>query len=371
MLNWRDPEHPRAGGAEFLTMLWAAAWRDAGAEVTLLANRFRDSAPETEINGVRVVRRGTPATQAWHAWRFYRNAGPFDAVIEEINTLPFLSPIWGRSRSILLMHQLAREVWFYEGPRVVSRLGYLAEPSYLKLYRRHPALVLSRSTKDDLVGLGFPAERVHIIPPGVDSAPSRAATKREDTFTVAYVGRLNPSKRVDHIIDAFVIFANRMADRGREVQLKLIGEGPGAYVEKLRIRSGARAGKSIRFCGRVSDAERTDALARADALILASVREGWGLVVTEANAVGTPAIAYDVPGLRDSIQHDVTGLLCSSSRPDALASGLERLASDPKLHRRLSEAAAADARQRDLNSSSEAAVRQLTLAYAQLTASHA
>jgi glycosyltransferase involved in cell wall biosynthesis len=73
-------------------------------------------------------------------------------------------------------------------------------------------------------------------------------------------------------------------------------------------------------------------MARAHALLMTSAREGWGLVVTEANACGTPAIVYDVPGLRDAVINEETGLVVSPD-PERLADGMRRLWLDRTLYR--------------------------------------
>src|SRR5687768_8348617 len=99
LLNWRDVEHPRAGGAEVVTMQWARAWADAGAEIVFLSNEFPGGSPKRSLDGITLVRRGNPITQSWHAWRLFRQDGPFDVVVEEINTLPFFSSVWARRKS--------------------------------------------------------------------------------------------------------------------------------------------------------------------------------------------------------------------------------------------------------------------------------
>jgi glycosyltransferase involved in cell wall biosynthesis len=60
-------------------------------------------------------------------------------------------------------------------------------------------------------------------------------------------------------------------------------------------------------------------MARAHCLLVTSVREGWGMVITEANSVGTPAVGYDVPGVRDAIRNGETGLLAAPASPVTLA----------------------------------------------------
>jgi glycosyltransferase involved in cell wall biosynthesis len=78
---------------------------------------------------------------------------------------------------------------------------------------------------------------------------------------------------------------------------------------------------------------------RAHCLLVPSVREGWGLVVIEANSVGTPAVAYDVPGLRDSVQDGVTGLLAPDGEPDELARRAIAMVEDPVLQQDMSRKA--------------------------------
>jgi len=121
--------------------------------------------------------------------------------------------------------------------------------------------------------------------------------------------------------------------------LTVIGEGSSDHVARLnRLVSSLKMTDCVRFLGRVSASRKHQEMADAHMILLASVREGWGLVVTEANAYSTPAVAYDVPGLRDSVVHEETGLLVSRS-PRALADGMSRLWSDRELYRRLSAAA--------------------------------
>jgi glycosyltransferase involved in cell wall biosynthesis len=365
VVNWRDPEHPKAGGAEALTVRWARAWQELGSEVTLLTNRFEGAAPSAVVEGVPVVRRGNPYNQAWHAFRYDRRHGPFDLVVEEINTLPFFSSLWARDRAVLLMFQLAREVWFYEAPRGMGRLGYSVEPTYLRTYRRQPALTISASTRDDLIGLGFPAERVHIIPVAAD-VPAGPTPSKTAFPSFVFVGRLAPSKRVDHTIRAFGLAAQ---DLGSGARLFIVGGGP----EEASLRALAQelgVGQAVEFCGRVGDDRRTELLAQAHSLVMASAREGWGLVVTEAGAVATMSIGYPVPGLRDAITHEVTGLLAGGETQAELAHAMVQVGKDPALCRQLSAAAHERARSLTWDRSCQEAVAALQRCVDQLAPAH-
>src|SRR5205823_13842336 len=129
-------------------------------------------------------------------------------------------------------------------------------------------------------------------------------------------------------------------DRPR-ARLWLVGDGDPSYVGRLR-RQAAALGLTpeVEFCGRLDAAKKHRRMALAEALLVTSVREGWGLVVTEAAACGTPAIGYDVPGLRDAVRHDETGMVVPPN-PASLALAMRRVIDDPALLQRLGTAARA------------------------------
>jgi len=284
-----------------------------------------------------LVRRGRQSTVHWHAFKRYRKELRlhFDAVIDEVNTIPFLTPLWADVPTYMFIHQLAKEVWWYESRLPMSVLGFLAEPRYLRLYRNTPTFTVSESTKADLLELGFEAP-ITVIPTGLEPIANVDAPKAE-VPTFIYVGRICPSKRVNHVIDAFAEFTANVGSG----QLWLVGDGKPTYLSRLK-KHVSRLGltRQVTFLGRLAISEKHQRMARAHALIMASVREGWGLVVSEANACGTPAIVYDVPGLRDSVRNQETGLVVQPS-PAALARGMIQLWRDPALYRHLAKEALA------------------------------
>jgi glycosyltransferase involved in cell wall biosynthesis len=177
---------------------------------------------------------------------------------------------------------------------------------------------------------------VTIVPEGLDSSP-HTDQQKASTFTFLYVGRMARSKRVADIIRAFALVRRA----GIESQLWLVGEGDKSYEEELRsLVSSNKLQEEVRFWGRVSTSEKYRRMAEAHVLLMASVREGWGLVVLEANACGTPSVAYDVAGLRDAVRHGETGLLVRPL-PKRLAEGMMRLTQDQEMYERLATAARA------------------------------
>jgi glycosyltransferase involved in cell wall biosynthesis len=255
----------------------------------------------------------------------------FDAVIDEVNTIPFFTPFWARIPSLLLIYQLAREVWWHESVFPINAVGYAVEPSYLRLYRRTPSLTISASTETDLRRLGFTAP-ITVLPIGLEPMTIPRVTK-ESANTFVYVGRMAPSKRVHDIVDAFAIFR-----RGGAGRLWLIGDGDEGYLRSLHSRvHAAGLDGDVAFLGRVSAEEKHERMARAHGLLMASVREGWGLSIAEANACGTAAVVYDVPGLRDAVRDRETGFVVPAS-PARMAQAMTELVSHPDLYSRLVEA---------------------------------
>jgi glycosyltransferase involved in cell wall biosynthesis len=278
-----------------------------------------------------MVRSGRQWTVHWRAFKHYGGSlrGRFDAVIDEVNTMPFFTPLWSGIPTFMLMFQLAREVWWYESPFPINAIGYALEPLYLLGYRRTPVFTISKSTEHDLRNLGFKSP-ITIIPIGIEERHPNSYAKAESP-TFLYVGRLTPSKRIEHMLEALARF--RQTTGGGT--LSLAGSGSRHYQQSLvRLAERLSIANSVFFLGRVPLAEKQRLMFQAHALLMTSVREGWGLVVTEASAFGTPSIVYDVPGLRDSVRHESTGLVVPSS-PTDLSNAMIRITSDKELYARL------------------------------------
>jgi glycosyltransferase involved in cell wall biosynthesis len=319
ILNWRDIRSPKAGGAEVLTHEIARRLAPRH-DVSWFTSRADGQPREDEIDGVQVVRRGSEATTRLFAPGFARR-GTWDVVVEEINTLPYFAHVWSSAPSVLFIPQLAREVWWYEAPKAVAWLGWAIEPICLAAYRNVHAITISDSTSTDLRRFGL-RKRIDVLPMAVSTPVLGELPPKVPRGELVTVGRLVPSKRFDHAIRALSMLRESLGS----ARLTIIGDGrERANLEHLAERLGL--GEAILFAGRISESEKVDILERADVLVSCAVREGWGLTTTEAGRLGTPAVAYDVPGLRDSIVDGVTGVLTRPS-PGELAESLRRLLVD-------------------------------------------
>jgi glycosyltransferase involved in cell wall biosynthesis len=330
ILNWRDLASARGGGAERVTHEIARRLVDRGHEVTWLSSKEPGRPAEEEVDGVAIVRRGGELTTHFHGPRVARRG--FDVVVDAINTVPYLAPLWSRAPVVVFFHQLARDVWWYEAPQPLAAIGWLAEPVYLQTYRNTPAITVSASTRDDLRRFGL-RERIDVIPLAVSASPNaRADAPKALTGRLVVIGRLTPSKRVDHAVAALA----ELRRTHPEARLDVIGAG--AERSRLEREVAARGlDGHVALHGRVSDEERDRLLAEADAVVGTSVREGWGLTVTEAALAGTPAVVYDIPGFRDSVVDGRTGVV-TRPNPRDLADGVRRLLEDPEAYARVREA---------------------------------
>jgi glycosyltransferase involved in cell wall biosynthesis len=321
--NWRCWLNPAMGGAEVFTREVASRWVKNGNDLTLFTSTFAGCKKEEVSEGVTIIRSGgrfNVYNQAKKFYDCYFKNQHFDVVIDEINTRPFFCPKYVRNGEtvIALIHQLAKEFWFYEVPFPASYIGYyLLEDYWLKQYANMPTFTVSKSTSDDLLNLGF--KNITILPEGLNFDPLIDLPVKETKPIMAFSGRLKRAKRPDHAIEAFKLLKKRIP----QSELWIFGDGP--YRKKLEVI----AGPDVRFFGNLPTANRLELIKSCWILLVPGVREGWGLNVTEANALGTPAVAYDVPGLRDSIKNGKTGLLVKAGDITSLANAAISLSNNP------------------------------------------
>jgi glycosyltransferase involved in cell wall biosynthesis len=198
-------------------------------------------------------------------------------------------------------------------------------------------MVVSPSTQAEMLRLGHQPSALHIVPEGLSFRPVAELDLRVkcDTPTFISIGRVIRHKRIHHIIEAFALLKRSCA----QAQLQIVGSGPPDYLRSLHDLCG-RLGiaDAVEFCGFVSEERKLELMRRAHAQVVASIGEGWCLTVTEANAMGTPAITYNVKGLRDSVRHNETGLVTQTNTPLGLAVAMREFLETPGLAGRLTEA---------------------------------
>ncbi|KQX49846.1 MULTISPECIES: glycosyltransferase family 4 protein [unclassified Streptomyces] len=327
-LNWRDPAHPDAGGAEAYCWEIARRFAAAGAHVTLVSSRYPGSRAREYRDGILVVRAGgTFGVYATAAAHLLRNRHAYDAVVDFQNGIPFFSPLFTPrwTADICVIHHVHQHQFDTRFRWPMNTVGRVLEKQVSRrVYRGRPVVVVSPSTREGArreLGFGNP---IHIVPNGrPDPTLTTPSGRRSATPALTVVSRLVPQKRVDLILRA----VPGLLRRTPELRVDLCGDGPeGESLRKLA--AGLGIGSAVVFHGHVSEERKQELFHRAWLTVVPSVAEGWGLAVIEANAVGTPALAFDVPGLRDAIRPGVNGWLLAPGTDLAagIAEALDALA---------------------------------------------
>jgi glycosyltransferase involved in cell wall biosynthesis len=336
MLAWRDLDDLEAGGSELHAAEIASRWAEAGIEVTMRTSAVDGGAAHIERDGYRVVRRGgRHLVFPRVATRGVVGAiGRADGLVEIWNGMPFFSPSWARCPHIVFLHHVHAEMWRMTlRPTVLARIGETIEARVAPpLYRRTPIVTLSSSSRDEIVEqLGLPADRVHVVPPGVEQR-FRPGNSRATFPLVVAVGRLVPVKRFDLLIDALA----EVHAEHPHLRAVIAGEGNERPLLEARIDHHG-AGDWIELPGRVSDAELLSLYQQAWVVASASQREGWGMTLTEAGACGTPAVASRIAGHSDAVADGHSGLLFDDRA--GLVDQLRRIVADGSLRARLGRGA--------------------------------
>jgi glycosyltransferase involved in cell wall biosynthesis len=339
LVNWNDRENPQAGGAEIHLHEIFGRLARRGHAVDLVASGWTGGAPRAELDGLRVYRRGTRHTFALlgrGAVRARLRAARYDVVVEDINKLPlFLAGLTPLPFCVIVPHLFGTTA-FAEASWPVAALVWAAERPIPRAYRRAAFHAISDSTRDDLVARGVSRERVAVIYPGVDGAwyVPDPATPRAPRPTFLYVGRLKRYKGVEVALRALAAARRRRAD----LSLEIAGQGDDRPRLERLVRELDLA-SAVEFLGFVPEEEKRRRLRRAWAVVLPSPKEGWGISNVEAAACGTPALASDSPGLRESVRQGETGYLVPHGDAEALAERMLALAGDPALVERLGRGA--------------------------------
>jgi glycosyltransferase involved in cell wall biosynthesis len=339
VLNWQDRLNPRAGGAEIHMHEVFGRLARRGHDVTALVSGWGDAPARATIDDIDVIRTGSRHTFSVAAPAFFRRTlrlEPFDGIIEDLNKVPLFTPLWSSSPLVLLVHHLFGSTAFQEATLPFAAATWLLEKPLPAVYRDVPIEAVSESTAQDLVRRGFSRDRIVVIPNGVDLSfyePDQADPRFAEP-TALYLGRLKRYKRVDLILRA----VRRLVDEHVPIRLLIAGKGDAAE-RLLALRAELDLEEIVDFRGYVTELEKLRLMRKSWVHVLTSPKEGWGISNLEAAACGTPTVASDSPGLRDSVVHGETGYLVPHGDVDALARRLRMVLENPSLRDELGEAA--------------------------------
>jgi len=338
-MNWRCPKHPLAGGAEKATYEIARRWVSWGHDVELIAGGFPGGQEHDDIDGIKITRLGGKYSVYFHSILIYclKLRGKYDVIIDEVNTIPFFTPLYVRAAHVAFIHQLAANVLYEELPIGPAKILGFLEPHVLSLYRNVP-IFTSQSTKEDLMRLGINAKNLHVVNYGVDHKIYTCGTVKSSNPHIFYLGRLKRFKGVHLLIRAMAKVISEIPD----ATLTIVGNGDSDYEKELKqLVTNLKLNEHVLFMSlglHDSLMSKVKIMQEAWVLVFPSSREGFGLVVVEANACGTPTIATNVPGLQETVRNNVTGMLVPRD-VDALANSIKSMLKDNEFREKLSKQA--------------------------------
>jgi glycosyltransferase involved in cell wall biosynthesis len=323
-LAWRDVGHSQAGGSEFVVDRLADGLVERGHDVVLLAG-----SPVTTHSYATWPIGGTYDQYLRAPIAYHRRVRRADVVVDVENGIPYFAPLWARTAVVCLVHHVHTAQWGMQFPAPIAAVGrWLEGWAMPRVYGRARFVAVSPSTARGLMGLGVDESRISTIEMG--AAPVVATGRRAVEPRFLVLGRLVPHKRVER---ALLLWPRVRAVTGGT--LVVAGDGP--ELERLsRLDC-----EGVEFAGFVSEPRKAQELGAAWALIHPAHHEGWGTVVMEAAGAGVPTVAYDVPGVRDAVDHGATGLLVPDD--DGFVDAWIRIGTDAVLRARMSDAARARA----------------------------
>lgn len=343
IFNWRDIKNPERGGAEIILYELAKRLVKRGHGVEWFSQKFAGGVQEEVLDGIKIIRRGNKYSVFFRAFLYYQSLSTKpDLVLDCVNTICWQTPLYvEKKRRILYANQSAREVLFYKYPPLLSLLAYLLEPLQFLSYKSTKTICYSQSIKDDLVSFDIPANNIDTFPLGIDHQRYQPGKKFVKP-TFIFVSRFVKYKKADLCIVAM----KTVVKTDPRARLYLVGYGEEEnnlkrLINKLRLGENVFiVNKNNLFLEKNLKDVKVKLMQGAWALLLSSVKEGWGMVVTEAAACGTPSIVSNVTGLKDSVVANKTGVILSKNpKPPELALAMTRLIMDQTLRKKLSQEA--------------------------------
>jgi glycosyltransferase involved in cell wall biosynthesis len=341
LVNWQDRMNPQSGGAEIHLHEIFGRLAARGHRVRLVCSGWPGGVSRAQVDGMEVHRSGNRNSFTLLGRGAVRRALAAerpDVLVEDVNKVPlFLTGLTDRPFGVIVPHLFGNTI-FQEASLPSALLVWAMERPLPWAYRRAGFHAISESTRDDLIERGVPAGRITVIYPGVDAQAFTpdATVPRTAYPSFVYVGRLRRYKGVEFALRALAIARARRPD----IRLRIAGRG------EDQPRLAALAGElgqeqAVEFLGFVSEAEKMHLFRSSWANVFPSPKEGWGITNVEAAACGTPSLASNSPGLRDSVRDGQTGYLVPHANAEALAGKMLALAEEPALVDRLGRQARA------------------------------
>jgi glycosyltransferase involved in cell wall biosynthesis len=331
-LSWRDIKSPKMGGAEIYTHEMMRNSDLNKFRIIHFSPMFEGAKYLENIDGIIYIRKGNLLNIIWKCRIFYKkNKNKIDFVVDQCNTFRFFTKFWvNYKKRIFLIFQLTREIWNFHLKFPFNKIGMLAETSMLKLNKNDLTITESESTKRNLEAVGFDTNKIKIIPVGLNFKVwnEKDFLNKESIPTFIYVGRFAKYKGIDICISAF----GELKRIYNNAKLWIVGKKDEKYINHSLIPicsqynlsyGNLSENKDIVYYGFVTEDKKLELLSKAHILVFPSIREGWGLIITEAAAVGTPSIVFNSPGLIDAVNFGKAGYITKKNNIQGIVEIME------------------------------------------------
>lgn len=332
IFNWRDRENKYAGGAETYLHEVGERWVKAGHSVTLFCSNDGHQKPNSIANGMQVIRRGGffGVYVCAAVYYFFKFRGQVDVILDSENGVPFFTPLYAKEPVYIILHHVHQDIFYKYLPKPLALFAATLEKNLMPLvYRNTEFITVSESSKQDIMNLKLSKKDIHVINPGVDLSRMKIGEKNS-TPIIFSVGRLKTYKSIDVLIRAFHAISSKLPD----ARLVIAGDGD-ARPELQSLTEELKLENRVTFLGKISEDDKISWFQKAWVFVNPSMMEGWGITSIEANACGTPVVASDVPGLRDSVKNPHTGFLVPYGNHELFAQKIMLVCQDHEIRKKM------------------------------------
>jgi glycosyltransferase involved in cell wall biosynthesis len=337
----RDWYHPSTTGGDITLWENARYLASIGHRVTFVAARYPGALQQEVLDGIAVVRLGGLHSLWFRTFLYYRShgRGRYDVVVAEGfggSRIPRLTPLYVREPIITEWHQVHRDLFAVQYPRVMNGPLNLLEHATAWIHRNTLVRAGTEEWRRAFPAIGFKPENVFLLPVSIREEWLGDSNGHVSTApTVLWIGKLRRYKSPDHVIRAMA----EVVKRNPEAKLILaIRRDDNKYERELsKLVDRLQLAKHVEFRFNVSEREKRQLLDSARVLVVPSVVEGFGIVVLEANASGVPVIASSgVP--EGAVRDGMNGLRYPYGDIAALSADISEVLQNDQLHARLSAA---------------------------------